>query len=102
MAKVFYTERDIDDLHEKGVASLDLHDNVVLTDLARDRAARLGIRLRRLQPPEEPQAPEPCGVDVRSIHSSIKAIVVARLGDGVDGPPLDAVIEKVLAGLGVA
>ncbi|MEN6483685.1 MAG: hypothetical protein ABFD98_02275 [Syntrophobacteraceae bacterium] len=106
MAKVFYTERDMDDLHEKGVTSLDVHDDVVLTDLARDRAARLGIRLRRLRPPEEAteKATEEAkpAEDVRSVHGRIRAIVVARLGNGVDGPLLDAVIEKVLAGLAAA
>lgn len=106
MAKVFYTERDMDDLHEKGVTSLDVHDDVVLTDLARDRAARLGIRLRRLRPPgeatEEGTEEAKPAEDVRSVHDRIRAIVVERLGNEVDGPLLDAVIEKVLAGLGAA
>jgi hypothetical protein len=101
MAKVFYTERDIDGLHEKGVTSLDLHEDVVLTDLARDRAARLGIRLRRMYPSEPPEEPKP-GLDVQSIHNRIRAIVVARLGQRVDGPLLDDVIRKVLAGICVA
>jgi hypothetical protein len=45
MAKVFYTERDIEDMARQGVTSLDLDDNIVVTDLAREKARRLGLTL---------------------------------------------------------
>lgn len=34
MPKTFITERDIDDMKARGVTSLDVNDNIVLTDLA--------------------------------------------------------------------
>ena len=43
MAKIFYTERDIDDLKARGLDSIDVADNVVMTDLAVERAMKLGI-----------------------------------------------------------
>ena len=45
MPKEFYTERDIEDLVKRGVLSLDVNDNCVLTDLAYEKANRLGMKL---------------------------------------------------------
>jgi hypothetical protein len=45
MPKTFYTDRDIEDLAKRGVISLLEDDDVVLTDLARDKAMRLGIEI---------------------------------------------------------
>jgi hypothetical protein len=44
--KTFYTERDIEDLHANGVTKIEVDDEVVLTDLAREKAERLGIQLK--------------------------------------------------------
>ncbi|UCE00532.1 MAG: hypothetical protein JSV42_07365 [Chloroflexota bacterium] len=59
MPKTFYTDRDIEDLAKRGVISLVLDDDVVLTDLARDKAMRLGIELVRKEerPPSAPERP---------------------------------------------
>ena len=59
MPKTFYTERDIEDLSKRGVISLVEDDDVVLTDLARDKAMRLGIELLREheRPPSAPERP---------------------------------------------
>ena len=59
MPKTFYTERDIEDLAKRGVISLVVDDDIVLTDLARDKAMRLGIELERAvdQPPSAPERP---------------------------------------------
>lgn len=59
MPKTFYTERDIEDLASRGVISLVIDDDIVLTDLARDKAMRLGIELLREhdQPPAAPERP---------------------------------------------
>lgn len=59
MPKTFYTERDIEDLSKRGVISLLEDDEVVLTDLARDKAMRLGIELVREheRPPSAPERP---------------------------------------------
>jgi hypothetical protein len=95
MAKVFYTERDIEDLSARGVTALDVSDDVVLTDLARERALKLGVKLNRVKPGAHPEDHD----DVILIHR-IKAAVLARLGDErVDPALLDAVIRRVLAAL---
>ncbi len=43
--KQFYTVRDIEDMHAAGVVEIEIHDDVVLTDVAREKAIALGIRL---------------------------------------------------------
>ncbi len=59
MPKTFYTERDIEDLYNSGVTSLVVTDDVVVTDLGRERAMKLGFELVREfdQPPSAPVRP---------------------------------------------
>ena len=59
MPKTFYTERDIEDLVKRGVLSLVVDDDVVLTDLAYEKARRLGMELLREndKPPGAPVRP---------------------------------------------
>jgi len=59
MPKTFYTERDIEDLAKRGVISLVEDDDVVLTDMARDKARRLGVEIVHEfdQPPSAPERP---------------------------------------------
>ena len=45
MAKEFYTERDIEELFQRGTKSLRITENVVLTELAYEKAGRLGLEL---------------------------------------------------------
>jgi hypothetical protein len=54
MAKVFYTEHDIEDMVKRGERSLVVTEDVVLTDLAYESARRLGVEL--LQPNDTPPA----------------------------------------------
>ncbi len=93
MPKTFYTERDIIDLVARGVTSLDVNDDVVLTDLARDEAMKRGLRLVRAAggPAPDPERAE--------LEHRVKAAVIARLGDQVDAKLLDAVVTKVVHGL---
>ena len=93
MPKTFYTERDIVDMANRGVTSLEVDDNVVLTDLARDEALKRGVRLVRKSsgPVEDPAQAE--------LTHRVKAAVIARLGDQVDARLLDAVVSKVVKGL---
>jgi hypothetical protein len=93
MPKTFYTERDIIDLAERGVTALELNDNIVLTDLARDEAHKRGLRLVRAA---HGRAEDPAQAEL--IHR-VKAAVIARLGDQVDAKLLDAVVTKVVQGL---
>src|SRR5512136_838 len=60
MPKEFYTERDIEDMFKRGILSLQVNDNVVLTELAYEKANRLGMQLlheKRLEPPAAPIRP---------------------------------------------
>jgi hypothetical protein len=54
MAKEFYTEKDIEDLVKRGIFSLEVNDTVVLTDLAYEKANKLGMRLVRGNRPDNP------------------------------------------------
>ncbi len=93
MAKTFYTERDIIDMVARGVTSLEVSDDVVLTDQARDVAMKHGLRLVRST---EGQTEDPAQAEV--VHR-VKAAVIGRLGDQVDAKLLDAVVTKVVRGL---
>ena len=132
MPKTFYTERDIEDLAKRGVISLVEDDDVVLTDLARDKAMRLGIEIVHEfdQPPSAPERPyitemvspsatspvrgSPSKVGSTSkapvssaatssddLYQSVRAEVIARLGDAVDPQLLDTIIRRVLQNVGV-
>jgi hypothetical protein len=57
MSKKFYTERDIEEMFKGGIVSLDASDDVVLTELAYEKAGSLGMRLVRSQPDHPPGAP---------------------------------------------
>jgi hypothetical protein len=125
MPKIFYTERDIEDLAKRGVISLVLDDDIVLTDLARDKAMRLGIELLRERPPSAPERPyitkltsptatlptvkaapkqsDPAPTTAGSTASSSDALfqqvynaVIARLGDSVDKQLLETIVRRVL------
>ena len=57
MSKKFYTERDIEEMFKGGIMSLEVGDDVVLTELGYEKAGRLGMRLVRSQPDNPPSAP---------------------------------------------
>jgi hypothetical protein len=60
MPKEFYTEKDIEDLFHRGVRSLQITENVVLTELAYEKAKRLDFQLitdRADTPPAAPVRP---------------------------------------------
>jgi hypothetical protein len=57
MPKEFFTEKDIEDMVKRGIFSLEINDHVVLTDLAYEKANRLGMQLIRNQPDNPPSAP---------------------------------------------
>lgn len=114
MAKTFYTERDIEDLAGRGVLSLVVNEDVVLTELAREKAERLGVELVREHdtPPSAPvrpyvAAPSPAagkpGAQAPSpadLQAQVREAVIARLGDEVDPALLDTIIKRVLGSIG--
>jgi hypothetical protein len=126
MPKQFYTEKDIEDLFERGTTSLEAGENVVLTELAFEKARSLGMKLvtgRAENPPSAPVRPylsqaavsrrpaaapaaAPCerpapGEKTGPIERRIKEAVAARLGAQVDPKLLDVIIKRVLVGTGV-
>ena len=116
MPKEFYTERDIEDMVKRGILSLQVNDNVVLTELAYEKANRLGMQLLREKPVEPPSAPvrpyisqeptrqaapaAPVAVEA-DLTQRIRAAVLAQLGGQVDPALLDVIIQRVLKSTGV-
>jgi hypothetical protein len=110
MAKTFITERDIDDMKTQGVTSFDVTDNIVLTDLAVERAVRHGIKLKRAELSAPPKAsysqsvnlvaafPRPTVSDAEIIQK-VKTMVLAKLDGQVDAALLDAVIARVVSAM---
>jgi hypothetical protein len=118
MPKEFYTERDIEDMVKRGVLSLRVDDNVVLTELAYEKAQRLGMQLVREKPAEPPGAPVrpylsqtqkpvvpalplPAPAAQAGLEVRIRDAVAAKLGTQVDPALLDVIIERVLKSTGV-
>ena len=57
MTKEFYTEKDIEDLFNRGIKSLQVTENVVLTELAYEKAKRLNFQLINDGADNPPAAP---------------------------------------------
>src|SRR5512142_2257506 len=126
MAKEFYTEKDIEDLAKRGVMSLNVTDDIVLTELAYEKANRLGVKLIRAQADNPPAAPvrpylsektavRPAPAAAAFVAPSvpaaptadgdlrgrIRSAVIAKLGTQVDPSLLDTIIERVLKSTGM-
>jgi len=122
MAKTFYTERDIEDLFKQGVMTISLSDEIVMTDLAYEKARKLEMKIAQANdsPPAAPIRPyintaeqaavsssssTSCGCEqsstVTEIKSKVHDTVKARLGSNVDETLLDEVIDRVAADLGL-
>ena len=103
--KIFYTERDIEDMYRNGLTRLEVHDDVVLTDLAREKAVSLGIALVApgqasssvLTPAVSPPAAPPANPS--DLVGRIRANVIARLGTNDYNDLIDQIIPQVLARL---
>jgi hypothetical protein len=120
MPKTFYTDRDIQDLYDRGVTSLVVNDDIVVTDLGRERAMKLGFELVREhdQPPGAPIRPyitkmtspsatppgksdQPKQVPSQEeLEKRVHQAVMARLGDSVDPKLLETIISRVLKSIG--
>ncbi|MFT3894024.1 MAG: hypothetical protein QM730_20535 [Anaerolineales bacterium] len=57
MPKQFYTEHDIEDMVRKGIKSLQVTDDVVLTELAYEKAKKLDLQLVSVNADNPPAAP---------------------------------------------
>lgn len=115
MPKVFYTERDIEDLARQGVTSLVLNDDIVVTDLGRERARKLGfefvqqhdlpesapVRPYIAKPVEKtPGAAAGSGmvqqISTPDVKQRVLEKVKEKLGASVDPRLLETIIERVL------
>jgi len=118
MGKKFFTERDIEDMVQRGERSLVVNDDIVLTDLAYEKAKRLGVEL--LQPNDTPPAapirpyinrtspkPKPSASQlqtsskIEAIRANVKSAVRSRLGTQISDELLDRIIDRVAVELGL-
>lgn len=114
MPRKFYSAADIEDLVQRGIRSLEVNDQVVLTDLAYEKALQAGLQLvgqHAATPPaapirpyvEEPITPSSRGssTGVSQLHQRIRQAVLAKLGSQVDPAVLDVIIRRVLQNTGL-
>jgi hypothetical protein len=124
MTKEFYTEKDIEDLVNRGVHELDVNDGIFLTVLAYEKAKELGLMLHKQGniDPSVPVRPYLSSVtSQRTNHSyssgspshriqssdqidlsdRIRSAVNQKLGNQIDSALLDQIIERVLHSTGV-
>jgi hypothetical protein len=119
MPKQFFTERDIEDLAHRGEMSLSVTDDMVLTELAYEKAERLGIKLIQPNslPPAAPVRPyisqpiktaAPCQKcsqektgNEEELRQRIRDAVKAKLGNQIDPTLLETIITRVLNNVGV-
>jgi hypothetical protein len=104
MARTIYTERDIEDLLRRGVKELVLTEDVYLTDLARERAEKLGVSLRvsSSSPGMVVQATVPPRTSVEiseDLVGKIKADVLAKLGPDIDAALIERIVRRVVSQL---
>ncbi len=112
--RTFYTERDIVDMHRAGVTEIEVSDDIILTDLAREKANDLGLSLKTVDfaGPPLPATPAPAPAPSTSSPASqqaplsdeeivarVKARVIARLGTTEYNDLLSQIIPQVLARL---
>ena len=100
MSKEFYTERDIEDLFNRGIRSLQVTENVVLTELAYEQAKRLNFQLvtdRADNPPAAPVRPylsESLGRPAPQAKPVITPVSPSALQQPKPVPPNESDVEK--------
>ncbi len=122
MARIFYTERDIEDMAKRGVTEIQVDDSVYITDVAREMMDKLGIKRKVTN-----GAPASSSVlkspDVANLHAQsapgaaasnnasltdaerqqvieqVKSGVIARLGAGVDSAVVEQIVKRVVGAL---
>ena len=119
MPKIFYTDRDSEDLYHSGVTTLVVNDDVVVTDLGREKANKLGVELLRehdqpssapIRPyitdkpspsaaPSLPQTPPPPPTTA-ALEDRVLNSVREQVGDTVDSNLLKTIIQRVLMSVG--
>ena len=120
MPKIFYTERDIEDLYHSGVTTLVVNDDVVVTDSGREKARKLGLELLKendqpssapIRPyitekkspsaaPSLPQAPLAPPPTQAAMEDRVLNSVKDQVGGTVDPNLLKTIIQRVLKSVG--
>ena len=114
MPKTFYTDRDIDDMIRDGITSLVIDDDVVVTDVARERAYKSDFKFIRENDiaPSTPVRPYLSEKLVRktdemninkaesSIEQQVFEAVSSRVGDSVDPVLLRTIINRIIKSIG--
>jgi hypothetical protein len=119
MPKTFFTERDIEDMFQRGTHSIAVNDDVVLTELAYEKAKKLGMDLLQATdtPPAAPIRPYitkplssnsgpayaglPVNPRLEEIKMRVREAVKARLGSSFDLALIDKIIDRVAADIGL-
>jgi HSP90 family molecular chaperone len=124
MTKEFYTEKDIEELVNRGVHELEINDDILLTVLAYEKARELGLTLHKQgnNDPSVPIRPYLSSIssqttninystvshsqriqssDQIDLYNRIHIAVKQKLGDQIDSVLLDRIIERVLHSTGV-
>jgi len=120
MPKIFYTERDIEDLYHNGVTTLVVNDDIVVTDIGREKARKLGVELLKendqpssapIRPyitekkspsaaPSLPVAPSPPPPTQAALEDRVLSAVQSQVDDTVDPGLLKTIIQRVLKSVG--
>ncbi len=127
MSRIFYTERDIEELAKRGVTEIELNDAVYITDLAREMMDKLGIK-RKVSGGQAASSSVLASPDVANLHAQaapaasaphnasasgttlspaekqqvmdkVKSGVIARLGPGVDAAVVEKIVQRVVSAL---
>jgi hypothetical protein len=114
MTKTFYTDRDIDDMIRDGITSLVIDDDIVVTDVARERAYKSDFKFIRENDiaPSTPVRPylseklvkKTVEVGIKKTESNIEQLVFdavrSRVGDSVDPDLLRTIIKRIIKSIG--
>ena len=87
--KKILTVHDIEALQTQGIKEIEVTNDVIVTDVARERAEKLGIRLKRLKGVGGRHSPE------SDLRHRVRKEILARLGTVPDG--LDAMIDQAIS-----
>jgi len=131
MARIFYTEKDIEDMVNQGIQSQEITSDMTLTGLAYEKARALGLRLVQEKLDELPNAPvrpylnkiptprqaaaaaaptpaapvPPPSATPASEPSDLQAritkSVIAKMGGEVDAVLLESIVRRVLSSTGL-
>ncbi len=109
MPRIFYTERDIEDLVKRGVKEVEVNDDVYITDVAREKMEQLGLKAKAVSS-KSPAGSLP-GVQLsastgalseaekQQVIEKVKGGVLAKLGPGVDTSLVDTIVRRVVSQL---